>query len=276
MSKIPNQVPDHRTPFMEVNSILGVLLSEVQSILGDQFIGLYLYGSLAYGGFDKESDIDFLVVTRNDLTDPIFNRLREMHLRITQIDSWRSSQLEGSYLPQNALRIFDPRSVLFNHIDRGPGETLKRMEVNDGQTSRAWWGGWVMLRAVLLDCGIPLAGPPPAFLVDAVSVEELKQANLAVLHGWFEPMLEDTSQLESYGYQPYAVLTMCRILYTHASGGIVSKPEAARWAQETIGAPWASLIDRAWTGRQHPEIKASNGEIRLTQEFIRFALEHCI
>jgi hypothetical protein len=34
------------------------------------------------------------------------------------------------------------------------------------------------------------------------------------------------------------------------------------------------LIDRAWDGRHHPEEKASPAEIELTQDFIRFALEH--
>jgi hypothetical protein len=267
--------PNQSTPYPEANIVLDVLVPEVQSILGEQFVGMYLYGSLAYGGFDVDSDVDYVVVTKDDLTDALFSALQEMHARTAKIDSWCATQLEGSYVPQHALRIFDPVRVLFNHIDRGPNEQLHRMEIKDEKTSRAWWGGWVILRRVLLESGIALAGPAPAALMDPVPDEELRQANLADLHGWFEAMLEDSAQLESFGYQPYAVLTICRILHTHERGAIVSKQDAAKWAQEKLEEPWKSLIDRSWYARHHPEIKASPDEIKRTQDFIRFALERC-
>ena len=41
------------TPYPEVNAILNVLLADVRAILGDQFVGFYLYGSLASGDFDS-------------------------------------------------------------------------------------------------------------------------------------------------------------------------------------------------------------------------------
>lgn len=262
------------TPYPEVNLVLDVLVPEIQAILSDQFIGMYLYGSLAYGGFDVDSDVDYVVVIQDDLSAAHFSDLQEMHARIATIDSWCATQLEGSYVPQHALRTFDPVRVLYYHIDRGRDEQLQRMEIKDEKTSRAWWGGWVILRAVLLENGITLAGPAPAALIDPVPVEELRQANLADLHGWFEPMLADSAQLKIFGYQPYAVLTMCRLLHTHERGTIVSKQAAAQWAQERLGEPWKSLIDRAWEGRHHPEGKASSAEIRLTQDFIRYVLEH--
>jgi predicted nucleotidyltransferase len=278
------------TPYPEVNMVLDVLVSEVQSILGSdhgpasfretgpsgsQFVGMYLYGSLAYGGFDADSDVDYVVVTKDDLSEVHFSALQEMHARVAKVDSWCATQLEGSYVPQHALRTFDPLRVLFNHIDRGPNEQLHRMEIKDEKNSRAWWGGWVILRAILLESGITIAGPLPAALMDRVTGEELRQANLADLQNWFEPMCENTIQLENFGYQPYAVLTLCRILHTHERGTIVSKEDAAKWAQEKLEEPWSSLVTRAWTARHHPEIKASPDEIKLTQDFIRFALERC-
>ena len=38
----------------------------------------------------------------------------------------------------------------------------------------------------------------------------------------------------SQGYQAYAILSMCRVLYTLEFGTVVSKPAAARWAQGTL------------------------------------------
>ncbi len=52
------------TPYPDVNAVLRLLLEGAQPILGDHFIGLYLYGSLASGDFNPQtSDIDFVVVT---------------------------------------------------------------------------------------------------------------------------------------------------------------------------------------------------------------------
>jgi predicted nucleotidyltransferase len=60
------------TPYPEVNAVLEILIPEVQSILGKEFIGMYFYGSLAYGEFDQDSDVDFVVVTWHELPEPLF------------------------------------------------------------------------------------------------------------------------------------------------------------------------------------------------------------
>jgi len=43
------------TSYLAVNRLLQNLLVNVQMILGNQFIGMYLYGSLASGGFNPET-----------------------------------------------------------------------------------------------------------------------------------------------------------------------------------------------------------------------------
>jgi hypothetical protein len=60
----------HPTPYPDVNAVLHVLLSDVQTVLGNHFIGMYLSGSPASGDFaPQRSDIDFVVVTADDLPD---------------------------------------------------------------------------------------------------------------------------------------------------------------------------------------------------------------
>jgi hypothetical protein len=52
------------TSYPEVNTVLFDLLARVKAILGDRFVGLYLYGSLASGGFYyHQRDIDFIGFT---------------------------------------------------------------------------------------------------------------------------------------------------------------------------------------------------------------------
>ncbi|HRO24034.1 MAG TPA: hypothetical protein PLR07_07060, partial [Promineifilum sp.] len=70
--------------YAEINSLLNNLLKDAQAILGDQLIGFYIDGSLAFGGFDPAtSDIDFIMATAGDLPDEIVGQLAAIHRRIT-------------------------------------------------------------------------------------------------------------------------------------------------------------------------------------------------
>jgi len=264
---------DQPTSYPEVNVVLQELLTSVQSILGNHFIGMYLYGSLATGDFDRESDVDYVVVTDDALHDDLVSALQDMHTRIATLDSWCATQLEGSYVPQGALRQYDPVHELHLHIDRGKGEQLKKMQLDNALLSRAWWGGWVLLRESLREKGITLAGPAPQTFIEPVSPDELRQAALAVLQGWTAQILNDPVEIDSRGYQSYTVLTLCRILYTLQHGSVASKPVAARWAQETLDQRWVPLIERAWIGRQNPGVKAQADEVHETLDLIRYTLE---
>ncbi len=266
--KNPTPLAEHT----DVDSILRSLRADIREILKDHLIGMYLYGSLAYGGFDQDSDIDFLAVTRNDISDGEFSALQSMHARIGAAESVWAMQLEGSYIPLHALQDYDPARALYFHIDRGPGECLHRMQIDDPALSRGWWGGWVLLRAVLREHGIALAGPEPGALIGTVAPGELKLAAQAILDGWAEPLLDHPERIDLNGYQAYTVLTLCRILYTLETGAIASKPDAARWAMERLDNPWKALIERAGNGRHHPQGKAAADEIQSTLEFARFVL----
>jgi hypothetical protein len=249
------------------------VLSGVQSILGENFIGMYLYGSLATGRFDRDSDVDFVVVTDEEVSESLFLKLQDMHARVAGADSWCATQLEGSYIPRHALKRYDPIRALYVHIDRGQDEHLQRMHLGNDRLSRAWWGGWVLLRSALREYGITLAGPDPKTLIDPVSPDDLRQAALSILNGWAADILNDPAQIKNRGYQSYTVLTLCRILYTLHTGAVTSKPEAICWAQETLDKKWTPLIERAWLGRQNPGLEAEPDDIVTTLEFVRYTIE---
>ncbi len=251
------------TPYPAVNAVLHELLAGVQAILGNHFIGMYLYGSLTSGDFDQDSDVDVVVVTDDEISGDLFSALQDMHLHIATIDSWCATQLEGSYIPRHALRRYDPNHALHPHIDRGRGESLRMMQHDSD---------WVIQRHILREQGVVVVGPALQTLIDPVQPNDLRRAVLEILRGWWAPMLHDPAQLHSRGYQSYAVLTICRMLYTLEHGAIISKPVAARWAQETLDERWVSLIERAWLGRHDPLSKAQSDDVNGTLDFIRYAL----
>jgi hypothetical protein len=117
--------------------------------------------------------------------------------------------------------------------------------------------------------GVVLAGPSPRSLIDPVTPNELRQAVLGILW-WWERQLEDNSLLQESAYQVYAILSMCRVLYTIQHGTIVSKPVAARWAREVLPERWILLIDLASVWQ--PD--APMDHLPETLAFIRYTLSH--
>jgi predicted nucleotidyltransferase len=251
------------TPLAEVNALLDTLLARVRAMLGEQFIAMFLDGSLAYGDFDDASDIDFIVTTDAEVSGPMFERLRTMHDEIAALPTPWAIQLEGSYISREALRRYDPTHSTHPNIERGRGERLK-MARHDAS--------WLVHRAIAYKCGIPLAGPPPRELIDPVAPDELRAAMRTMLPGWKEWLLDHPQRLVPRGYQSYVVLSMCRVLYTLQHGQIASKPAAARWAQETLGLQWAPLIDRALEGRHIPDTTALPDDIDQTLALVRHTL----
>ena len=247
------------TPYPEINSLLQELLSGVRAILDRRFVGMYLDGSLAIGDFEpNKSDLDFVMVTDGDLSAETFEDLKTMHERIASGASRWTKELEGSYIPQRALR-HDRRPAAHPYIDRGSTLALVHPES----------GYWVIHRHMLREHGVALTGRPPRTLIDPVQPSELREAVLGILREWWMPMLVEAPLLHNSFYRCYAVLTMSRMLYTIRHGAIVTKPVAARWAQEALDRRWTPLIRDAlaWSRDAPPDLNETLAYIRYTCEY---------
>ncbi len=215
-----------------VNQALRALLAGARKALGDAFVGLYLHGSLAGGDFDPgRSDVDFLVVTRTPMPDATVDRLRVMHARLSGSGLRWVTRLEGTYLPRVALRRYDPGHPAFPSLRVDGTVALDRHD-----------RGWVIQRHILRERGVVVAGPSIGPLIDPVGPDDLRAATRAVLAGWWARQLEDPALLRTSEYQAYAILTMCRALYTLEHGAVSSKTRAAHWALAHLPDRWRPLI----------------------------------
>ncbi len=245
------------TPYPDVNALLRVLLADVQVILGRQFVGMYLSGSLASGDFDVErSDVDLLIVTADELPAETIAALEAMHTRVAA-SKW-ATRLEGSYIPQRALRRYDPSRATHPSLAVG-GKFGMDHQGSDG----------IIQRHILREQGIVVAGPALQTLIEPVSPDELQQAQWATLDEWWWPQLADPFRLRHREYQAYAVLTMCRALYMLQHARVVSKPVAARWARQVLGERWAALIERALVWWHDDRVD----DVSETLDLIRYTLE---
>jgi predicted nucleotidyltransferase len=251
------------TPYPDVNEILGVLLSNVREILQDQLVGMYLYGSLSSGDFNPEtSDIDFLVVTKDFLSEKTIQELENMHKQTWATSLKRAGELEGSYIPVSLIRRHDPHGAPCPTVNEGKFFVDRR------------GSDWIIQRHVVREFGVIVEGPDPKTLIDFVSPEDIRNAVRGILNEWWFPMLVDPSWLRDNenGYRAFAVITMCRVLHALETGTIVSKPKAVQWAQTKLDEPWRQLIDRAANaGHDDHEVSLEEtlGFIRLIDEEVK-------
>lgn len=219
------------TAYPDVNLLLERLLAEMHGILGDKLIGLYLYGSLVWGDFDNTvSDVDLLAAIADDLTPEEFLALQQMHLSMVHSLPVWDNRIEIAYLSLDALKTYRTKRSNLGIIS--PGEPFHIIDAGID-----WLMNWYMVRTY----GKTLYGPPPETLIDPVSAEEFSESLVEHAKYW-RTWGED---VEHRGSQAYAIMTMCRALYTTThQGEQVSKVKAARWAAEQMP-EWAGLIENA-------------------------------
>lgn len=249
----------HPTPFPEINTLLEILFTGVKEILTDKFFGMYLFGSLASGDFNEHtSDVDFVIVTGTVIPEDQLQKLRDFINQLAASDNPWIKKLEGSFIPASDFKNPVPDRQ-YPSINIGGNFAFDNKDITSP-----------VPRQMLREHGITLFGPDPKSFIDPVPEQDLKRATLDTLHSWWEPMLADSARLQDRQYQAYAVLTMCRMLYTLKNGGIISKPAGAKWAKDTLDTKWKGLIDRALMRADGDGIN----DLFETQEFIKYTLSN--
>ena len=216
----------------DVSAVLNDLTAMLPRILGGNLVGIYLYGSLTQDAFDpKRSDIDCLVVIHRELADEEFHRLEEWLTRAAAGDPW-VGRLQASFLI---------RDTILN--DAPSGNCLYQF----GRLTRVGSDGNPIFWLNVLESGVVLFGPPAESFVPPITREILLAALIREVAYLREEICENPGSewRDVPKYRAYAVLTLCRILYTHAHGTVVSKPRAAEWALETLPAEWHEIINQA-------------------------------
>jgi len=250
------------TPYTDINELLEILLSEMQKILGEKLIGFYLYGSLVIGDFDPTiSDIDLVAALAFDLDDKEFEALQKMHEDFVQHHEEWSDRIEVCYISLAALQSVKTRTSQVANIS--PGEPFHKR-----QTSIEWLISWYVVR----ETSITLFGPSPKTIIEPISKDEFIQAVRSHAKAWDE-WIHDMHNRKS---QAYAILTMCRALYTLKFGEQVSKKQAALWAEKEFP-EWASLIENAllWREAWRDENVDHDATFQETLRFVRFANREC-
>ncbi len=220
--------------------VLDDLVDGATSALGDRLVGAYLVGSFALGCADEWSDVDVLVVTDGPPAPEAEAALRALHTRLPDGGGW-AGHLEVSYA--NAADLRSPMTLgrRWPYVDNGSRELVLSDHDNTAHT-----------RWVLREHGVVLAGPAPHELVVQVTADALRAEALGSARARAEQLEDDPAPYADAWFQPYCVLTSCRILYTASAGAVTGKAAAATWALDHLDPVHHDLVRAAVADRPDP------------------------
>lgn len=219
----------------DARETLKQLADAIERHFGSDLLGLYLFGSLAAGGFyPGKSDLDLMAIIAAEVEEgPQLEELRGLHDEfLSERPTWLE-RIEVSYVERGVLRTFGyrPRGRI---VVVCPGEPLHIRDA--GVESTLDW------HAVTTQ-GETILGPPPLDLGPQVSPSAYRHAVEVLLKEWPSKV---RAPWVAYvpAHQGYVVMTLCRALYALATGKQATKEEAATWAAARYP-EWSSFINEA-------------------------------
>ncbi|HEX2907608.1 MAG TPA: aminoglycoside adenylyltransferase domain-containing protein [Phototrophicaceae bacterium] len=232
----------------------------VRACLGDNFVGAYLHGSLALGGFNPErSDLDLLFVVRAPLPAAVQRDLAQLALHWSN----RPRPLEFSVVWADAIQPWQYPPPYEFHFSESWRERLEH-DISSGD-----WQTWPQdgsrldpdLAAhftVIRQRGVCLAGPPVETVIPEVPRADFVASIMADFNWALERINENPV---------YAVLNCCRVYCYLLEEQVLSKAEGASWALGCLPQALHPVVQQAWDVYRGD----SQNEVFLDDELTQFA-----
>jgi len=240
----------------KVSALLQDLTKQLPIVLGQNLVGIYLYGSVTHGAFNpKRSDVDCIVVTRRDLSDAQFRKLEAWLAQTARLNPW-TARLQMIFLVKNELLITNTSGCLYQF----------------GLLTRSGSDGNPIIWLDFFTSGRVLFGPRPESFLPEITPRMIRRALERELRYLREEISEkpNSEWRDVHMYRAYAVLTVCRVLYSFRKGGtIISKPRAAKWAIKYLPEEWREIIRPAL--KFNETCLVSDIPLKRIEQFIDFA-----
>lgn len=215
---------------MDYRGILDRLSAAYADILGENFVGLYVHGSIALGCFHPvSSDIDFVCVVHTEPDDAAKLRLMNKTVALEPLASKKGLEMHVLRLADCLHPVHPVHFCLHysgSHTEsyrRDPQGYIRRMKGNDPDLA----GHLTILHA----CGICWKGRPTAEVFGPVPGEM-----------YLDSILDDV--IPGCGGEVYRICNLCRVWGYLAEGLVLSKRTGPEWALQQ--APeHASAIEQA-------------------------------
>ncbi|MFO2870541.1 aminoglycoside adenylyltransferase family protein [Legionella pneumophila serogroup 1] len=206
----------------------------VTKVLGDNLLGVYLYGSALVGGLQKYSDIDLFVVTNHATTLSEKNELTKHLLHISGLYMKSAKRpIEMTVVEKGAVTPwhYPPR------FDFQYGEWLRAsFEMGEIEPPNLEMPDLALIITQVLLKSQTLFGDQPEKILAPVPYADFIKAMLQDLDRLAADIKDDTRNV---------LLTLARIWCTLETNTICSKPDAADWVIERLPKTYQAVMNRA-------------------------------
>ncbi|MCA0987500.1 aminoglycoside adenylyltransferase domain-containing protein [Guptibacillus algicola] len=222
----------------EVKDFVRNVVDEIKAILKDGFVGFYVHGSLAMGGFNPtRSDVDVLVVTKRELTIGENEKLATVLLNVSN-DPY---PVEISVLTEEHLRDWKhPCFYEFHYSEawREPYElALSNEDVEYIADLKGEDPDLAAHLTILNQRGICIEGPPIRALFPSIPRSDYVAS---ILYD-YDDCLRDIEE-----NPVYCVLNIVRVYWYLHDGEISSKQEAGKWGRKGFPREISRTIEKAY------------------------------
>ncbi|CAM3498691.1 nucleotidyltransferase domain-containing protein [Occultella aeris] len=190
----------------QADAISDLLTAQLTSV-----VGVYLHGSAALGGFGPTSDLDVLVVVRDE-PEADWDSVGGALLRAAE----GGRALELSVVRSSEAAAPAPPWPFVLHVNSGAHRYVLGGDGGDPDLIAHY--------AVVRAAGLPLYGPDPSAVVGGIERDVL----IGYLTGELEWGRDEADQR-------YAMLNACRAVAYADHGALLSKIDGGRWWLERFG-----------------------------------------
>lgn len=216
-----------------IRDLLDRIGGRFQWVLGENLIGIYLHGSLAFNCFNPAtSDIDFLVLAKDRL-DAATKRRIAKELIVLSRDAPKKG-LEMSVVTQASLRDFRYPTPYEFHFSN---EWIQRYEADEVDLEAERTDPDLAAHlTVVRERGVRLVGAPIEEVIPPIP-----------RHAYLRSIANDAEYAtRNLAADPvYGVLNRCRVLAFIHEGIITSKAEGGLWAVRHLPADFVPLAQAA-------------------------------
>lgn len=217
---------------MRAQRLLDEIVQEYRRILGENLVGIYVHGSLAFGCFCwEQSDIDFIAVTD---ASPSLEEKEELIRVLLRMDAGGPKKgFEMSVVREEACRCFVHPTPFELHYSNAHEEACRRDLRSFCKEMNGVDGDLAAHFTVIRSVGIAIWGKEIRDVFGQVPREDYLDSIRKDVQSGVEDVVRDPV---------YVILNLCRVLAYQREGLVLSKEDGAKWGERNLPSQYQQLI----------------------------------
>lgn len=225
---------------------------KLEELIPDKLYGLYLYNSVAMGNFEPEySDIDFIVLLKDYLTEKELLKLADLHKRLGE-DFTYGKVLEGMYLQYTDLGKSNQAMKPYPYAKVAQLYKKGHYDIN----AVTWWS----MKTYTMEIDSPqlkekLNNYNWSNVIDTMDIN---------INNYWTKKLENKALFLEDLWVEFGVVTLSRIIYTLEENSMTSKTKACHYILGKSN-QWDDILNEALAIRER-NAKSVIGDTELRQK----------